>query len=384
MKLLTRSIQSSIQNLKKPESDPEFEDICLDLFKYILKGHKIGIHNKIGPSYITYKGAKGDKQYGFDIRCKSSLAVAQCKLVKELKPNDLDKELKKLKEYTSPVSHYFFLVSSDKVKSSLQDWVDEKNQETEENSRVIKRFPVEPAVRLPWFHILGWTEIKNYLLESTLLSIKWGALPAATNKYYHLQGLDYEKLEYAIRSFRAGCKSQPCSTTISGFESITNTLNTDEISTLGTEEKIHSSTLEGIEKFIEIYNASLSVLQTHTDTMKKLESEDLIIFEEGLSQLNNISFHSARIYAIPYLKRAHNAARALINLLCRDENYFHSENVIEDQEDGFEEIFTGYLFFNFSAPNEVHPPWYIEPKSVQHAAAVLVGELNSFHIVPAE
>lgn len=378
MKPLRRSIQSSIHNLEPPESDPEFEDICLDLFALILKSHKVKIYNKISPGYITYKGTKGDKQYGFDVRCKSSLAVAQCKLVKDLFPSDLDAELTKLEGYKEPVSDYFFLISTDRVKSSLQKWVDKKNKETEEKASKDKRFPVEPAVRLPWFHIIGWTEIKNYLLESTLLSLKWGALQGAVNKYYYLPGLDAVKLENAIKNIHLGSEGKLCSASISGGESLTKQLNIAEISKLGLESKVHVNTLRGILDFIQMYDESYSIAQTYRGTLQKLESEDLIIFEEGLSQLNTLSFHSARIYVLQYLKRAHYAACTLRNLLSLDENYSCEETALEIYEDGFEEISTGYFLFNFNEPDEVHPPWYVNPKSVQESASILVKALQKF------
>jgi hypothetical protein len=378
MNPLRRSLQSSIHNHRPPESDPEFEDICLDLFELILKNHDIKIYNKIGPAYITYKGSKGDKQYGFDIKCKSSLAVAQCKLVDDLFPSDLQKELKKLLEYKGIVSHYFFLISNDRVKSSLQDWVDEKNSETEVKINEDKRFPVEPADRLPWFHIIGWTEIKNYILESTLLTLKWGVLEGLTTKYPYLHGLNTDKLKLAIKNIALTSEIPPCSKAISGYDSLTNSLNPGEILKLGFESKIDFNTLKGISNFIQLYDETYNISQTYSNTLKKLDSEDTIIFEEGLDQLNTISRYSARIYALQYLRKAYLAARALNNILFIDEDYSYPETFTQNYEDGFEEIPTGYLLFNFSNPTEVNSPWYIDPTTVQQSASILATELQNF------
>lgn len=378
MKPLRRSIQSSLHNFEPPESDQEFEDICRDLFELILKSRAVGIHNKISPGYITYKGASGDKQFGFDVRCKTSLAVAQCKLVKDLYPGDLDDELIKLKKYKGVVSHYFFLISNDRVKASLQDWVDDRNKETEEQVGKDKRFPVEPGVRLPWFHIMGWTEIKNYLLESTLLSLKWGALQGAVNKFYYLPGFDAEKLESAIDNIRHGRVGQPCSMSISGGRSLTDRLEVADISRIGQESKIHISTLDGICEFVGLYDENLRIAKTHRVALQKLDSEDLIVFEEGLSELNTLAYHSARICALQYLKQAYHAARALKDMLMLDEDHFSAEVMVEDYDIGVSEISTGYLLFNFDAPDEIHPPWYINPQSAQESASRLVNEIQKF------
>ncbi|WP_139207963.1 MULTISPECIES: hypothetical protein [unclassified Pseudomonas] len=384
MKPLRRSIQSSIHSVKPPESDPEFEDICLDLFKFILKDHNVQIHNKISPSYVTYKGTKGDRQYGFDIKCKASLAVAQCKLVEGLYPSDLEQELTKLKKYQGVVSHYFFLISNDRVKSSLQVWVDEKNSETEEKANEDKRFPVEPAVRLPWFHIIGWTEIRNYLLESTLLSLKWGALQSLTNKYPYLHGLDISRLKIAVENIYQASESLSCSIAVSGCESLTSQLNHNEISQLGRSSRVSSFTLNGVSDFIKLYEEAHKIAQTYHGTLKKLESEDPITYEEGLSQLNTLSLYSARIFALQYLRRAYLAALDLNDILFRDEGYYHEETYGEEGEGGFDEFLTGYLLFNFSNPDENDSPWYINPTPVQESASTLVKMLQNIHIYQAE
>jgi hypothetical protein len=383
MKPLRRSLQSSIHNHQPPESDPEFEDICLDLFELILKNHNIKIHNKISPTYITYKGTKGDKQYGFDIKCKSSLAVAQCKLVEDLYPGDLEQELQKLLDYKGVVSHYFFLISNDRVKSSLQKWVDEKNSETEEKARQDKRFPVEPAIRLPWFHIIGWTQIKNYILESTLLTLKWGVLEGLTNKYPYLQGLDIDKLQHSIKNIELASESLLCSKATSGVESLTNSLNRGEILQLGLDSKIHFNTLKGISDFIQLYDETYTISQTYNNTLKKLDSEDPITYEEGLDQLNTLSRYSARILALQYLRQPYFAARNLNNVLFIDEDYSYPETFTQDYEDGFDEIQTGYLFFNFSNPEELSPPWYINPIPVQESASILAQALQDLHAYPS-
>jgi hypothetical protein len=379
MKPLRRSLQSSIHNHQPPESDPEFEDICLDLFELILKNHDVKIHNRISPTYITYKGTKGDKQYGFDIKCKSSLAVAQCKLVKDLHPSDLEQELQKLLNYKGVVSHYFFLISNDRVKSSLQKWVDEKNSKTEERAQKDKRFPVEPAIRLPWFHIIGWTEIKNYILESTLLTLKWGVLEGLTNKYPYLQGLEIDKIQLAIKNIELTSESLPCSKAISGCESLTNSLMPDEILQLGRESKIHFNTLEGISNFLQLYDEAYNISQTYNNTLKKLDSEDPITYEDGLDQLNTLSRYSARILALQHLRQPYFAARKLNKILFIDEDYSYPETFTQDYEDGFDEIPTGYLVFNFSNPEELSPPWYINPTTVQESASILAEALKNLH-----
>lgn len=384
MKPLRRSIQSSIHNITPPESDPEFEDICLDLFKFILKDHNVKIHNKISPNYTTYKGTKGDRQYGFDIKCKASLAVAQCKLVEDLYPGDLEKELKKLQKYKGVVSHYFFLISNDRVKSSLQDWVDQKNNETEEKANEDKRFPVEPAVRLPWFHIIGWTEIRNYLLESTLLSLKWGALQSLTNKYPYLHGLDINRLKIAVENIYQTSESLSCSKAISGCESLTSQLNHDEISQLGRSSRISLFTLNGVSNFIKLYEEAHKIAQTYHSTLKKLDSEDPITYEEGLCQLNTLSFYSARIFALQYLRKAYHAAFDLNDILFRDEGYYYEETYGEECEGGFDEFPTGYLLFNFSNPDGNDGPWYINPTSVKESAFTIAKMLQSIHIDQTE
>ncbi|WP_155499999.1 hypothetical protein [Pseudomonas chlororaphis] len=384
MKPLRRSIQSSIHNIKPPESDPEFEDICLDLFKFILKDHNVKIHNKISPSYTTYKGTKGDRQYGFDIKCKSSLAVAQCKLVEDLYPSDLEKELEKLHKYKGVVSNYFFLISNDRVKASLQDWVDKKNSETEDKANEDKRFPVEPAVRLPWFHIIGWTEIRNYLLESTLLSLKWGALQSLTNKYPYLHGLDINRLKTAVENLYQTSESLSCSKSISGCESLTSQLSHDELSQLGHSSRISLFTLNGISNFIKLYEETHEIAQTYHSTLKKLDSEDLITYEEGLTHLNTLSLYSARIFALQYLRRAYHAAYDLNEILLRDEDYYHEETYNEECEGGFNEFPTGYLLFNFSNPDENDGPWYIDPTSVQESASIVIKMLQNIHTYQAE
>jgi len=383
MKPLRRSVQSSIHNLEPPKSDSEFEDLCLDIFKLILKGGGIKLYNKVTPGYVTYKGTKGDKQYGIDIKCQTSLAVAQCKLVKDLFPNDLDKELVKLIKYKGEVSHYFFLISNDRVKSSLQDWVDERNRETEEKASKDKRFPVKPAERLPWFNIMGWSEIKNYLLENTLLSLKWGALQGVANKYYYLPGLKIEKLEGAITNLQVGTQGEPCTASVFGGRSLTDQLNLAEISRMGLESKILTCTLGEISRFIKLYDESLCVARTYRNTLQKLESEDLIVFEEGLGQLNNLAFHSARIYALQYLKEAYRAAHTLADLLWFDENCSSEETEVEDYGYGCADIPTGFMLFNFTHPDEVHPPWFVNPQSVQESASILVEAINKFRSMAA-
>lgn len=381
IKPLGRSIVSSIQNIRPPDNEAVFEDICLDIFRLILKKQKVKVYNKISPGYITYKGVSGDKQYGFDIKCKASLAVAQCKLVKDLYPSDLDEEVRKLKKYRGEVSHYFFLISNDRVKDSLQQWVDERNEETEEKIRKDKRFPVRPDICLPWFHILGWTEIKSHLLESSLLCMKWGALEGVAAKYPYLQGLDIEKIDGAIRSLESGCKVPPCSTAISGGMSLTQQLDIDVIARLGLEARVHVNTLSDISRFVTLFDDSCRVAQTYKNTMYKLESEDPITYSDGLEQLNTISYHSARIFVLPHLRQAYCAARDLVRALNR-EDFFYEELYPVDDEQGFYEIPTGMLIYNFVSPEEVQPPWYIDPALIQKSALRLVKELEGFRSHP--
>ncbi|MBE7376594.1 hypothetical protein [Pseudomonas lopnurensis] len=377
IKPLGRSISSSIQNLRPPDSETVFEDFCLDLFKIILKKEKIAIYNKVSPGYITFKGASGDKQYGIDIKCKTSLAVAQCKLVKDLYPSDLDEEIVKLKKYGAAVSHYFFLISNERVKSSLQDWVDERNKETEEIQRKERRFPVTPDICLPWIYILGWTEIKSHLLESPLLCMKRGALDGFAARYPYLQGLDIERLDWAIKKLNSAINAAPCSVTISGCRSLTDQLDVEALRQLGLNPRVNISILKGLNYFVELFDASHSVAQTYDETIRKLWSEDPITYSEGIRQLNLISYHSARIYALPYLRQAYCAAKYLLRNLNQND-FFYDELETYDDEQGYCETYTNFRIYNFVNPNEDNPPWYLPPAAIQKEALRLVKELEYF------
>ncbi len=301
----------------------------------------------------------------------------QCKLVKDLYPSDLNEEIIKLKKYSGAVSYYFFLISSERVKSSLQDWVDERNKETEEILRKEKRFPVSPDICLPWIFILGWTEIKSYLLENTLLCMKWGALDGLAARYPYLQGLDIERLDCAIKNLKSGSKLAPCSVTISGGRSLTYQLDIEALRQLGSIPRVSLSILRGLDDFVRLFDDSHNVAQTYGETLQKLGSEDPITYSEGIHQLNLISYHSARIFALPSLRRAYHAAQYLLRTL-NQEGFFYDEFDTYDDEQGYYEIYTGSRIYNFVNSNEDDPPWYIAPAPIQKEVLKLVKELECF------
>lgn len=380
MKSLGRSISRNINNIHPPKNQAEFEDICLDLFEAILKTHKIGIHNKIATHYITYQGTAGDKQYGFDIKCKTSLAVAQCKLVQTLQPSDLDIELGRLLEAPNEVSHYFFLISNDRVKLSLQKWIDVKNNETSTCFTDSHSFPEKPSIRLPWFHILGWSEIKNFILESTFHSLKWGVLSGFDNLYPYLQGLDIESIKTAISNIESGKtpSAQPSATAVSGGLSLLGSIDIKALRHIGTHNKIHQNTLEEVVKFVTLFEEAKDIASSYSYALKNLDSEDNIIFDKGLAQLNQISFFSARILAIQYLTNQYNTANALLDLLYH-EDYFENESDTDIDEQGRQfEYYTGYHYYNFHDKDQSGTPWYTNPITASKLANRLAASITNF------
>lgn len=66
MKMLSKAVASKLENFAAPKRGDEFEDLCLDIFEYVLS--KQGFPIIGGPySRIVARGVSGNSQGGVDI-----------------------------------------------------------------------------------------------------------------------------------------------------------------------------------------------------------------------------------------------------------------------------------------------------------------------------
>lgn len=245
-----------------------FEYLCLDLWNNILDDYT-----------VKKFGRRGQKQKGLDITCKlnNEIIGIQCKCVKDLDTDDIEKELENLEELNIELTEYI-IATTYPTDAILDEYVMKKSQDNEH--------PFEITIYF-------WEDIVNELSKDENLSL--------IKKYYPKYSYDDSQmskiLNHGIKQFNKG-----------NYKSAEACLNTikDSIDTLSKKNNYELNLLEGKylelckkyneagKKYIEAYEHSSKDIKSkyyyalglfYTDNLK--ESKDIcdeILTEEPLNQ----------------------------------------------------------------------------------------------------
>lgn len=245
-----------------------FEYLCIDLWNNILEDYT-----------VKKFGRRGQKQKGLDITCKlnNEIIGIQCKCVKDLDEDDIEKELKNLEELNIELTEYI-IATTYPTDAKLDEYVMSKSQDNEH--------PFEITIYF-------WEDIVNELSKDENLSLIKKYYP----KYIYDDSQMSKILNHGIDQFKKG-----------NYKSAEACLNTikDSIDTFSRKNKYELHILEGRylelcrrymeagEKFIKAYKFSFKDIKSkyyyalglfYTDKLK--ESKDIcneILTEEPLNQ----------------------------------------------------------------------------------------------------
>ncbi|WP_141213422.1 hypothetical protein [Pseudomonas mandelii] len=363
MKPLFRALSSALEHLIPPKRGEGFEDLCLDVFEYVLKKRGIPLSGDCFAN-MDARGVSGDGQTGIDIWDPATLAVAQCKNQKDIYPSHLDAEAEKLLAYDDRVSHYFFLISHERVRRTLQDWVKITNQKNEHSNTEGGSLPCQPSERLPKFHIVGWGELKGYLLESNFLMWKWCLAHPVIHHYPYLPSLD---IKFLVESFeKTKVKSINTPSRRESKDAVAGMLRSIDIDALAnivTDGKVLRNVFDGLNQFVDEWRETLNVARTYSVAVEDIDSRDPIIMERGCSLMNELARHLPRISILRYLHEVYRACDDFLKVFREEDSYAREYVTVE--EHGEEREFEGdtTLLFNFSNTDWTSP-YYIDPKYV--------------------
>lgn len=378
MKKLLPAVENRLRRFPPPIDHKEFETLCVDVFEYVLKERKIPILNKAHTRISTY-GTSGDKQYGIDVRDPATLAVAQCKKEEVITPGKLQKELDKLFDYEKDVSHYFFVIKHDFVKTTLSDWVDDKNAEAQNERNDSTPYPCRPSIALPELHILGWDELRSYLGQSTFLLWKWQVCtPVGQN--FHLEGLDVKALDLEVRRYNKKidpAEDAPSLEAVHAFESLFETIYVDDLRAIGKSPLIHVGVINGIQSFLDAMKETYRVICTYDEAITKIDKRDLVVVEQGYQLLNDLARQKARIAAFPYLRNIRNSCRRLIQILtARGFSDWEPEFITDEFGEEHEVDGGTFLRYNFNIKKSRSNLGYTDPNEVTALTHKIVSEIN--------
>lgn len=245
-----------------------FEQLCLDLWNNLLEEHT-----------VKKFGRRGQKQKGLDITCKlnDEIIGIQCKCVKDLDTDDIDKELEKLEELTIELKEYI-IATTYPTDAKLDEYVMEKSQE--------KEYPFEMTIYF-------WEDIVNELFKDENLNLIKNYFP----EYSYDDSQMSKILNHGINQFKKGNykSAESCLNTIKDSIDAFSRKNKYELKILeGKYLELCRKYMEAGERYIKAYELSSKDIKSkyyyalglfYTDKLK--ESKDMcneILTEEPLNQ----------------------------------------------------------------------------------------------------
>lgn len=245
-----------------------FEQLCLDLWNNLLEEHT-----------VKKFGRRGQKQKGLDITCKlnDEIIGIQCKCVKDLDTDDIDKELEKLEELTIELKEYI-IATTYPTDAKLDEYVMEKSQE--------KEYPFEMTIYF-------WEDIVNELFKDENLNLIKNYFP----EYSYDDSQMSKILNHGINQFKKGNykSAEACLNTIKDSIDAFSRKNKYELKILeGKYLELCRKYMEAGERYIKAYELSSKDIKSkyyyalglfYTDKLK--ESKDMcneILTEEPLNQ----------------------------------------------------------------------------------------------------
>lgn len=372
MRPLFRAMSSALEHFIPPKRGDGFEDLCLDVFEYVLKKRGIPLVGE-GFSHMDARGVSGDDQAGIDILDPATLAVAQCKNQKVISPSNLQSEVEKLLLYDDGVSHYFFLISHERVRKSLQDWVRNSNRKNLAGADGVPLTPCRPAERLPKFHIVGWGELKGYLLESNFLMWKWGLAHPVIHQYPYLPALDVRFLVETIEAI----KSRSINTldrreSKDAVVAMLRNVDLDALANIVVDEKVHREVFDNLGQLVDEWRQVLSVAKTYSTAVRDVDSRDPIIMEQGCALMNDLARYLPRMSVLLYLREICRASDELLKIFQDEESRDWEWITVNVNGEEREVEGDSTLVFNFSHTDWSNP-YYVDPQRVER----LVGEIVS-------
>lgn len=374
--MLSLAVANRLDSFQPPVDPKDFEKLCVDVFEFILKAHKIPILNR-SHNRIKAFGVSGDGQSGVDIRDPATLAVGQCKRQEVITKRHLERELELLLDYDEPVSHYFFLISRDGVKRSLIEWVDEQNLKSRAARAASTPYPCLPSVALPNLHILGWEEIRSYLGQSQFLLWKW-QVSAPVGQHFHLESYDLSALDQYVRRHKMKVDSDVRISSLEilhAIESLTEHIDIKRLRSVGKSSLVDVEIIDDVSGFVQGMKDTFGVINKYDDAIAKIDKLDGVVAEEGYFLLNDLFKHKARIGAYPYLRRLFFDCRSLLRILNAYESWEpHTEWAEYDGE--WHELQDDQVRrYNFENKKPGCRPMYTNPKELSALVKKIAVEL---------
>ncbi|WP_317659331.1 hypothetical protein [Pseudomonas sp. KU43P] len=316
----------NIRNIGAPESPYAFERFCVDAFPLVQEHFGIEkkpqFHNWLSSGY----GKNGDSQFGVDVFDYSSFATGQCKSGQSLQASELIEDLEKLKGFPRPISDHFFLLATTQTPKKIQELVIERNEELDWKLQQLGQvLPSTPSILMPRLHVLNWEELKSILSRDFFLAAKWGFQPYG-NLYKHLNEVDIKEVESAVMTTSCcipaggGGKS---SSVLAAILNITAPLKTEDIKRIGSENRVSTYTVYGLNEFLNNIRNAVAYAQSFREIAPNLGSADRAARHEALEKLDSLVVHQGRIQAIKYLRRLGRAVKKLYSILKDPDSFFN-------------------------------------------------------------
>jgi hypothetical protein len=323
---------SDFTNDKNPPSTWQgFQNLCIDVFPIIQSEFGIERIGYVRSWASTGYGKNGNKQWGVDVFDKFSNTIMQCKHVTEFKKRDLESELVKLAGYPHPISVHIFVTTLNETDVNVQDYIVKHNKNIGFN--VSERWPmaVVPSKRMPMLIEMNWRNLKSFLIKDVLVAGKWRLL-RYDSRYPDLNGCDIRLLEGAVcsrYSYLASGIGGKRADVLEAVRRMTASLDFHGISSIGRDESINTSVVDGMQKFVKEFDQAMEHASRFERAIDSAYSLDGHTKQIALETLNKIAPYSQRIDSIKYLWRLSEAVSELVETLDDADYFYHRDDDVD-------------------------------------------------------